>query len=275
MKHLLEITLFGALTVSCQLQRPDNARSPVSSDMKTVTIKHPNFRETMTKDLTPEMATKADELVKKLVVKASSKAMNCDSGVLSENKDLGERSISENAAHSNYSFRKGCDYTIKLVYADSSNQSAVLVSDESKINLTKAELEVVSPIAKVTLFATTEGQKFWPNVPLLDTAPTSNKILTEKENAGVVKVVAGQTIVIRLIGKNDAGYQWSFVSSKLGTPTMVIEPPTSTAIGASPTYVFTWKTSGLASGDYAIELENKRPFGNDPAELFNVKITLE
>ncbi len=274
------IILCGLFAVGCRIQKFDGNRSPETSNVRSVTIRHPNLRDSMDKNLTPDMVAKADELVKNLVVKVSSEAVNCEPGITPENKDMGENKISGNSVDSTYRFRKKCDHVITLIYVDSSNQREVLTSDKKTINLTKAELELPAPVAKVTLFVTKDGQKFWSNVPMLETAsnPIENqldKVLSEKDNNATIPVSKGQTIILRLLDKHDAGYKWGVVESQLGAPTIVFEPASSDLLGAPGTYVFTWKTTNISRGNYYIRLVNQQPFGNDPGEPFRLNINLE
>ncbi len=169
MTKVATLAIIGILATSCGIQQVDNQMTRTGSNLKSVTINQPKFRETMDKDLSADLAVKADEMIKNLVVQISSEAVNCNSGLTADKKDFGEKKLSDASVDSSYKFKKGCDYVVKLVYIDSSSKAVILASDGKTVNLTKAELETAKPSAKVKMLVSEAGKKFWSKVPLLET----------------------------------------------------------------------------------------------------------
>lgn len=188
MSKIAKMTLFGLVAASCTVKKLDNSDNRTGSSLKAVSINQPKFRETMDKDLSPELSAEADELIKNLVVQISAEPLNCTTGVTAEKRDFGEKKVSEAVIDSTYKFRKGCDYIIKLVYLDSSDNSIILASDGKTINLTKSELESAKPVAKVQLMVTVAGRKFWSRAPLLETPSDADAEIQPNIDNGAVSL---------------------------------------------------------------------------------------
>ncbi len=154
---------------SCAVRQQQDPFGRSGSTIKAVTIKHPAFRDTMDKTLSPAMAKEADELVSRLMVKVSAKSTVCDENIAPQEKDFGETKVSDTVLDATYTFRKGCDYVITLSYFDGLTKVVVLESDGKSLNLTKSELEKSKPIARVTLRSTAAGQKFWSKAAIIET----------------------------------------------------------------------------------------------------------
>jgi len=169
MNNVAKNVLILALVFSGCAARPVAEQVSGASKFKSVTIKHPNFRETMDKNMSPETSKEADELIGRLMASVSAKAVNCDSTVIAQDKDFGDTKVSETVLDSTFTFKKGCDYIVSLRYYDSMNRTELLVSDGKSINLVKSELEKSKPVAKVTLQVTAAGRKFWSGAPLVQT----------------------------------------------------------------------------------------------------------
>jgi hypothetical protein len=169
MNNLAMIFAVAAIFASCAVRQQQDPFGRGGSSIKAVTIKHPQFRDTMDKTLSPELAREADELVSRLMVRVSAKSTVCDENIADQEKDFGETKVSDTVLDATYTFRKGCDYVISLSYFDALSQVVVLESDGKSVNLTKAELEKPKPVARVTLRATAAGQKFWSKAAVIET----------------------------------------------------------------------------------------------------------
>ena len=72
MTKIATLAIIGILATSCGIQPVDNQMTRTGSNLKSVTINQPKFRETMDKDLSADLAVKADEMIKNLVVQGTS-----------------------------------------------------------------------------------------------------------------------------------------------------------------------------------------------------------
>ncbi len=174
------LAMFFAVAVvfgSCAARHQQDPFGRSGSTIKSVTIKHPAFRDTMDKTLSPELAKEADALVSRLMVKVSAKSTVCDENIAAQEKDFGESKVSDTVLDATYTFRKGCDYIISLSYFDGLSKVVVLESDGKSVNLTKAELEKAKPIARITLRSTAAGQKFWSKAAVIETNSQTDAII--------------------------------------------------------------------------------------------------
>ena len=169
MKHSAHIIILGLLSTSCGVQPIENNNARRGSGLKSVTINQPKLRESMDKDLSAEVAKEADEMIKNLVVRITSEAKNCNTGVTPESKDFGEKKLDEASVDSKYKFKRGCDYVVTLSYTDSVAKALMLASDGQTINLSKADLETPKPVAKVLLKVSAAGKKFWSSASSIET----------------------------------------------------------------------------------------------------------
>jgi hypothetical protein len=186
MNNLAMFFVFAVAFGSCAVRQQQDPFGRGGSTIKAVTIKHPAFRDTMDKTLSPEMAKEADELVSRLMVKVSAKSTVCDETIPSQEKDFGESKVSDTILDATYTFRKGCDYVISLSYFDGVSKVVVLESDSKTVNLTKAELEKSKPVARVTLRATAAGQKFWSKAAIIETNSQTDATIEPVIPNGVV-----------------------------------------------------------------------------------------
>lgn len=191
----LIVVLLTSISLNSCMSRRAVPGGGTGASMKSVTINQPDLKKEMLSSFSEADKQKVfDSLVYSVEIKAVQKdgKDDCDKDVTATKFDSGVNPMSK-SSFDTVKVKRGCNYIVSMKIGEKSADGASIKTlylsswdDQKPSILTKEELEKAKPTAKVSLYVTTEGKKYWD----------ADEIVTPVDSDAAIEATLSKTFLV-------------------------------------------------------------------------------